>query len=84
MPRYDGRAGVVQAVIDWDKPIRFQNGQKCSLIKEWSEPGKRFVLRDGIEGMSSVWEINEDGDTGGNDPCSLAHRSGYILENFEP
>lgn len=70
--------------IDWNRPIRFKNGQKCSLIKEWSEPGKRFILREGVEGMTSIWEVNEEGQTGSNDPKSMAHRLGLILENYEP
>lgn len=69
--------------IDWDRSIRFKNGQKCTLIKEWSEPGKRYLLRDGVEGMASVWEVNEEGHTGRNNPQSMAHRGGFILENYE-
>jgi len=63
-------------MLDWNKPIQFQNGERCELIETWPNGSPNFPDRTRIVRrldvdtsttgglMSSVWWFKEDGKSG--------------------
>lgn len=78
-------------VIDWTRPIQFENGERCELEEIWPDGTPNFSNKTHIirrldvdtstmaGAMSSVWWVTEDG---------LSGSPGYCIVNvpgeFEP
>src|SRR6266576_4097566 len=63
----DDHRGRREMRLDWDKPIQFENGEPCHLLE--TRPGgfeqfrdrTRLIQRDGVEGITALWFMPEDG-----------------------
>lgn len=68
-------------MVDWNKPIRFENGESCVLVETYPDGYKLFpqctrcVLRDGVTPIEAAyWWFPEDGKS---------TYPGYSIVNFE-
>jgi hypothetical protein len=69
--------------LDWSKPIQFENGEPCELLKIWPNGSPNFsdkthvIRRIGVEGMTSIWWVDQNGE-------GPALGDGYRIVNRPP